>query len=65
MDFTLARENQAHFQEYLSNQSVENPMTDFNVTVLTTGYWPSYKTSDINLPAEMVNTSTFLCWSES
>ncbi|KAK6130494.1 hypothetical protein DH2020_035752 [Rehmannia glutinosa] len=28
--------------------------TDLTVTVLTTGFWPSYKSSDLNLPAEMV-----------
>jgi hypothetical protein len=25
------------------------------VTVLTTGFWPSYKSFDLNLPAEMVS----------
>lgn len=55
MDLTLARENQAQFKEYLSNHPVANSGVDVSVTVLTSGYWPTYKTSDLNLPVEMVN----------
>eukprot|EP00262_Sarcandra_glabra_P016332 TRINITY_DN5291_c0_g1_i3.p1 TRINITY_DN5291_c0_g1~~TRINITY_DN5291_c0_g1_i3.p1 ORF type:complete len:745 (+),score=137.19 TRINITY_DN5291_c0_g1_i3:230-2464(+) len=53
-DLTLARENQANFEEYLSSNSNANPGIDLTVTVLTTGFWPSYKSFDLNLPAEMV-----------
>ncbi|CAI9100061.1 OLC1v1036983C1 [Oldenlandia corymbosa var. corymbosa] len=50
-DLALARENQKEFKEHL----VKNPPgIDFSVTVLTTGFWPSYKVSNLNLPAEMV-----------
>lgn len=54
-DLTLARENQNSFEEYLGNNPAANPGIDLTVTVLTTGFWPSYKSFDINLPAEMVN----------
>ncbi|XP_047329991.1 cullin-1-like [Impatiens glandulifera] len=53
-DLTLARENQNHFEEYLSNNSNANPGIDLSVNVLTTGFWPTYKSSDLSLPAEMV-----------
>ncbi|KAI9195581.1 hypothetical protein LWI28_016303 [Acer negundo] len=53
-DLTLARENQTSFEEYLSNNSNANPGIDLTVTGLTTGFWPSYKSFDLNLPAEMV-----------
>ncbi|XP_022760536.1 cullin-1-like isoform X4 [Durio zibethinus] len=53
-DLTLARENQTHFEEYLSNSPYANPGIDLTVTVLTTGFWPSYKSFDLNLPAEMI-----------
>uniref|UniRef100_A0A5B7BPQ6 Cullin-1 n=1 Tax=Davidia involucrata TaxID=16924 RepID=A0A5B7BPQ6_DAVIN len=53
-DLTLARENQNHFEDYLSNNPIANPGIDLTVTVLTTGFWPSYKSSDLSLPAEMV-----------
>ncbi|CAI9100076.1 OLC1v1037001C1 [Oldenlandia corymbosa var. corymbosa] len=50
-DLALARENQKEFKEH----PVKNPSgIDFSVTVLTTGFWPSYKISNLNLPAEMV-----------
>ncbi|KMT20271.1 hypothetical protein BVRB_1g002750 [Beta vulgaris subsp. vulgaris] len=53
-DLTLGRENQTHFEEYLEQNPNANPGLDLNVTVLTTGFWPSYKSSDLNLPSEMV-----------
>ncbi|XP_022770978.1 cullin-1-like isoform X2 [Durio zibethinus] len=53
-DLTLARENQASFEDYLRNNSAAHPGIDLTVTVLTTGFWPSYKSFDLNLPAEMV-----------
>ncbi|KAL0730531.1 hypothetical protein Bca4012_026624 [Brassica carinata] len=53
-DLTLARENQTSFEEYLGNNPAANLGIDLTVTVLTTGFWPSYKSFDINLPSEMV-----------
>lgn len=53
-DLTLAKENQSHFEEYLNNNPNVSPGIDLTVTVLTTGFWPSYKSFDLNLPAEMV-----------
>ncbi|GJV90390.1 cullin-1 [Tanacetum coccineum] len=53
-DLALAKENQCQFNEYLSNNPLASPRIDFTVTVLTTGFWPSYKSSDLCLPAEMV-----------
>ncbi|CAH9101994.1 unnamed protein product [Cuscuta europaea] len=53
-DLTLARENQTSFEEYLNNNPAASPGIDLTVTVLTTGFWPSYKSFDLNLPAEMV-----------
>lgn len=53
-DLTLARDNQTNFEEYLRNDPDVNPGIDITVTVLTTGFWPSYKSFDLNLPLEMV-----------
>lgn len=53
-DLTLARENQSGFEEYLDQNPQANPGIDLTVTVLTTGFWPSYKSFDLNLPDEMV-----------
>ncbi|KAK8639566.1 hypothetical protein V6N13_137941 [Hibiscus sabdariffa] len=53
-DVVLAKENQASFQEYLRNNPDVHPGFDFTATVLTTGFWPSYKSLDIILPTELV-----------
>ncbi|CAL5346991.1 unnamed protein product [Camellia sinensis] len=53
-DLTLARENQTNFEEYLKTNPNASPGIDLTVTVLTTGFWPSYKSFDLSLPAEMV-----------
>lgn len=53
-DMTRARDQQANFDEYMSQITESNPRVDFSVTVLTAGRWPTYKSSNINLPSEMV-----------
>ncbi|KAF8038208.1 hypothetical protein BT93_B0920 [Corymbia citriodora subsp. variegata] len=53
-DMMLAKENHTSFEEYVSNNPNANPGIDLTVTVLTTGFWPSYKSFDLNLTAEMV-----------
>ncbi|PPD81158.1 hypothetical protein GOBAR_DD21906 [Gossypium barbadense] len=53
-DVVLAKEHQSSFQEYLRNNPDVHPGLDFTVTVLTTGFWPSYKWFDLSLPSEMV-----------
>jgi cullin 1 len=52
-DLQLAKEKERSFNEWLDRQSVKLPI-DLSVTVLTTGFWPSYKTPEINLPPEML-----------
>ncbi|KAF8035286.1 hypothetical protein BT93_C1342 [Corymbia citriodora subsp. variegata] len=52
--FDVSQGNQTSFEEYLSSNPNANPGIDLTVTVLTTGFWPSYKSFDLNLPAEMV-----------
>ncbi|KAL5560062.1 hypothetical protein UlMin_036273 [Ulmus minor] len=54
MDLTSAKENQTIFEEYLCNNPQASPGIDLTMTLLTTGFWPSYKSFDLNLPAEMV-----------
>ncbi|KAJ4909086.1 Cullin-1 [Raphanus sativus] len=53
-DMQLAKDHQTGFEEYIKNGNTGKPKgVDFTVTALTTGFWPSYKTSDLNLPLEM------------
>ncbi|URD74560.1 cullin 1 [Musa troglodytarum] len=53
-DLTLAKEKQSSFEDYLDANPHAYPGTDLSVSVLTTGFWPSYKSSDLTLPDEMV-----------
>ena len=56
---TLARENQQEFKNYLDDNVHAHAGIELTVTVLTTGFWPTYKSFGLNLPAEMVR---FLCF---
>ncbi|KAI3853624.1 hypothetical protein MKW98_025141 [Papaver atlanticum] len=50
-DLQLAKDNQSEFEEF---QKSNHPGIDLTVTVLIIGFWPSYKSLDLNLPVEMV-----------
>ncbi|KAG2325241.1 hypothetical protein Bca52824_007969 [Brassica carinata] len=53
-DLTSSRQNQNSFDDYVANNPAARPGIDFNVTLLNTSVWPSYKTFDVNLPSEIV-----------
>ncbi|RCV25453.1 hypothetical protein SETIT_5G167900v2 [Setaria italica] len=53
-DIILAKDNQTKYEKYISRNPELHPSVDLSVQVLTTGYWPTYKSSEINLPSEMV-----------
>ncbi|XP_062017965.1 cullin-1-like [Rosa rugosa] len=53
-DMTLAKDIQTNFEQYLGTNPNVKPGIDLSVTILKTGCWPSYKSSDLNLPQEMV-----------
>eukprot|EP00775_Hariotina_reticulata_P008401 gene8401-8585_t len=52
-DLQLAREKQQNFDDWKQRKNKQLPI-DLSVTVLTTGFWPTYKSMDLALPAEMV-----------
>jgi len=52
-DLQLAREKQQQFEEWLQAQAKQLSI-EINVTVLTTGFWPTYKSAELALPKEMV-----------
>lgn len=52
-DMNLSSDMQTAFSEHLNEQSVKLD-TDLTVQVLTTGFWPTYKSDDLNLPQELV-----------
>jgi len=51
-DLSLAADWQKKFRTQMESKA-EPPRIEFNVTVLTTGYWPSYQATDANLNPEM------------
>lgn len=53
-DLRLAREKQQEFDNWKSNSGGDTGI-DLTVTVLTTGFWPTYKAVDLALPEEMVS----------
>ncbi|GJQ13199.1 hypothetical protein GpartN1_g4990.t1 [Galdieria partita] len=54
-DMHLSREVQEGFHVWLQSNAIQQVLgnIDFNVTVLTTGHWPTYKSDDIYLPEEL------------
>ena len=54
-DLQMAKEKERPFTEWLERKNIKLPL-DMTVTVLTTGFWPTYKAFDINLPQEMATS---------
>lgn len=52
-DLALAKEKEKAFEEWVKMREMSLPV-DMGVTVLTTGFWPTYKHLDITLPSEMM-----------
>ncbi|XP_039123636.1 cullin-1-like [Dioscorea cayenensis subsp. rotundata] len=53
-DLALSRDSQTKFISHLQDKVDAKPGFDFSVTVLTSGFWPTYKTFNLNLPPEML-----------
>lgn len=55
-DLSLSRKTQSDFKNFLETHQGENadPSIDMAVTILTSGVWPSLKSSSLHLPSEMV-----------
>merc|ERR1719335_616112 len=52
-DMNLSSDMQQAFADNLREKDVKLE-TDLSVQVLTTGFWPTYRSDDLNLPAEML-----------
>ncbi|KAK2076784.1 hypothetical protein QBZ16_005010 [Prototheca wickerhamii] len=55
-DLSLAKQKEEAFEAWLARGQGAAPPIDLAVTVLTTGFWPSFKQLDLNLPEEMVRS---------
>ncbi|XP_042516892.1 cullin-1-like isoform X2 [Macadamia integrifolia] len=54
-DLVCARDTEVQFEDYRFNNSHANRGSDMAVTILTTGYWPTFKSLDLNVPAELIS----------
>jgi len=52
-DMNLSQDIQSAFAEHVKDKELELD-TDLTVQVLTTGFWPTYKSDELNLPKEML-----------
>eukprot|EP00191_Tetraselmis_sp_GSL018_P019609 CAMPEP_0177587888 /NCGR_PEP_ID=MMETSP0419_2-20121207/5910_1 /TAXON_ID=582737 /ORGANISM="Tetraselmis sp., Strain GSL018" /LENGTH=773 /DNA_ID=CAMNT_0019078005 /DNA_START=166 /DNA_END=2484 /DNA_ORIENTATION=+ len=52
-DIDLSREIMGQFKSYAESRSKESAKTEMNVSVLTSGYWPTYPVMDAKLPEEL------------
>ena len=59
-DLQLARDKQQQFEEWRTNQG-KSLKIDLIVTVLTTGFWPSYKVNSACSPSAPAPASHFPC----
>jgi len=53
-DLAMAREKTAAFVDWKTQNDRKLPF-DLSVSVLTTGFWPTYKPVELNLPQEMID----------
>jgi len=52
-DMNLSSDMQSAFSDHIRDKEIKLD-TDLSVQVLTTGFWPTYKSDDLNLPSEML-----------
>ncbi len=51
-DKNLSEDLQVQFKEFIKTRNLKLEI-DFSPQVLTTGFWPAFKTDNINIPPEM------------
>ena len=52
-DMNVSKDSQNNFSQWMRNNEINLGM-DCSVTVLTTGFWPTYKVDEVALPNELV-----------
>jgi len=53
-DLAIGADHKADFEKHLTATAETISLDKFEVQVLTTGYWPTYKALEVNLPPAMV-----------
>lgn len=57
-DINLSSDIQNNFEDFMKENENQTCPVDLTVQVLTTGFWPTYKSDDLNLPQELVQCIT-------
>jgi len=51
-DLELAKDHAKKYEQNKAERGVEDPI-DFDIKILTTSYWPTYKSFELSVPAEV------------
>ena len=51
-DLELAKEFSKKYETHKTDKTIENPI-DFDIKILTTSYWPSFKSFELSVPLEI------------
>lgn len=51
-DLELAKDNSKKYLDWRQDQGGEDPI-DFDIKILTTSYWPTYKSFELSVPKEI------------
>ena len=51
-DLELAKDSSKAYSDYIVAKNKEDPI-DFDIKILTTSYWPTYKNFDLSVPMEI------------
>jgi len=51
-DLELAKESSKKYEQYKTDSNKVDPI-DFDIKILTTSYWPSYKSFELSVPVEI------------
>ena len=51
-DLELAKEFSKKYEAHKTDKTIENPI-DFDIKILTTSYWPSFKSFELSVPLEI------------
>jgi len=53
-DISLAADLKKNYDQFKKDDAESADIADISVTVLTTGFWPSYKQCDLTIPPELI-----------
>lgn len=52
-DLEIAKDQIKKYSDYTQEQKIEDPIESFDTKILTTSYWPTYKTFELSVPQEI------------